>query len=544
MKLLSPLFIFCALALAGGQSPATAVDASPTQPEIGPEIGPEIDRLVRDLIDTYQTPGVAVALVQGGQVIHAKGYGLRHKGLEASVDTSTYFRVASVSKAFTVAALAVLADEGKLDWDDRVVEFLPDFQMSDPWVTREFTIRDLLTHRSGLGPGAGDLMLWPAPTGFSRQEIVHNLRHLRPVSSFRSEYAYDNLLYIVAGELIETITGVSWEAYVQERLLKPLGNNCYTETPSSVSNVAMPHQMLDDTVVTVPRNAVHGPSPVYAAAGGISCNIKGLADWMRTWLAGGTTPSGVTLFSLEQRKEMWEGVTLMSPTSFERNFFGSHFKTYALAWRKLDVMGQEFISHTGSLSGARAWVGFLPDMEIGIAILDNGNNSKVRNILMTALLSRFAGKPGGNWIDRLEDWYETKRQERAALKAEAMPEAEGPGTEGDGTVFLPLAAYAGTYKDSWFGHVDITLDGDTLRFASRKSPQMIGSLEPFSGHRFIVRWDNRKLEADAWVKFGDDFTGQITGMQMKAVSDETDSSFDFEDLGFVRQDPQAPPATN
>ncbi len=534
MKLPLFAYIFCALALTGHLSAAKAADTRPLEAKVGPEIGPEIDTLVRDLIDTYQTPGVAVALVHGDRVVHVKGYGLRHKGQEASVDTSTYFRVASVSKAFTVAALATLVDEGKIDWDDRVVEFLPDFQMSDPWVTREFTIRDLLTHRSGLGPGAGDLMLWPSPTGFSRQEIIHNLRHLKPVSSFRSAYAYDNLLYIVAGELIETVTGASWETYVQNRLLQPLGSNCYTETPASVSNVAMPHQMLDDKVVTVPRNAVHGPSPAYAAAGGISCNINGLADWMRTWLAGGKTPSGATLFSAAQRDEMWKGVTLMSPTSYEQDFFGSHFKTYALAWRKLDVMGHEFISHTGSLSGARAWVGFLPDMDIGIAILDNGNTSKVRNTLMTALLSRFAGKPGDNWINRLEAWYEAKQQESAASKAEAMQDADG-----DGTVFLPLAAYAGTYKDSWFGHVDITLEGDTLRFTSRKSPQMVGRLEPFSGHRFIVRWDNRKLEADAWAKFEDDFTGEITGMQMKAVSDDTDSSFDFEDLGFVRQDQPA-----
>ena len=262
-------------------SQATA-NAAPVEP-----LGQEIDTLVEHLMATYETPGIAVAVVRRASVIHAKGYGKRVFDQNEAVDTNTYFRVASVSKAFTAAAIATLVDDGILDWDDKVLSYLPEFQMADPWVTREFTIRDLLTHRSGLGPGAGDLMLWPAPAGFSRDEIIRNMRHLKPVSSFRSAYAYDNLLYIVAGEVVAKVTGQSWEDYVQTRLMEPLGNKCYTQVPASLKNVAMPHQMLEGRLTTVPRNAIHGPSPVYAAAGGISCNITGLAHWMQTWLSGG-----------------------------------------------------------------------------------------------------------------------------------------------------------------------------------------------------------------------------------------------------------------
>ena len=224
---------------------------------------------------------------------------------------------------------------------------------------------------------------------------------------------------------------------------------------------------------------------------------------------------------------MWEGVTLMTPTSFERAFLGAHFKTCALAWRKLDALGYEFISHTGSLSGARAWVGLVPELDLGIAILDNGNNSKVRTALMTALLHRFAETSSQDWVNRLEAWHEAKVQKRLANSVRDQP-------EGSGAVFLPLENYAGVYKDNWFGHVDITVAGDGLRFTSRKSRHLAGTLEPFSGHTFVVRWDNRKLEADAWVKFEDNFGGAIIGIRIQAVSETTDSSFDFQDLSLVR----------
>lgn len=514
---INSLFFLIAFAL----SPAgSAADKTSITDEAG--------RLARHLIDTYQTPGIAIAIVKGSNILHAEGYGQRSVEKAGAINKHTYFRVASVSKAFTAASLATLVDEGKLDWDDPVIKHLPDFQMADPWVTREFTIRDLLTHRSGLGPGAGDLMLWPAPTKFTRQQIVHNLRYLKPVSSFRSEYAYDNLLYIVAGEVVAKITGESWETYVQKRLMKPLGDTCYAAAEPTLKNVATPHQLVEGQLETVPRNAVTAPSPVYAAAGGVSCNIVGLADWMRTWIAGGRAPSGHRLFSEAQRDEMWRGVTLMNPSRYEREIFGSHFKSYSLAWRKTDAMGYQLISHTGSLSGARAWVAIVPELKLGIAVIDNGSNSKVRNILMPALLAKLTGQDERDWAAHIEAWYQ-KVQQRHEAEKPALP-------EGTGSVLLSLKDYAGAYEDNWFGQVDITLKSGALQFASQKSPKMIGTLEPHSGHTFIVRWHDRSFEADAWVKFESDFAGSISGIQMKAISDDADSSFDFHDLHFRRLD--------
>ncbi|MEX0297563.1 MAG: serine hydrolase [Kordiimonas sp.] len=502
----------------------TVLSASATEEA---PLSAQIDQLAHELIETYRTPGLAIAVVKDGAVVHATGYGKRTFNEPDTVNTETFFRVASVTKAFTAALIATLVDDGKLNWDDKVIDYLPNFQMADPWVTREFTIRDLFTHRSGLGPGAGDLMLWPAPAGFSRDEIIHNLRFLKPVSSFRSEYAYDNLLYIVAGEIAAKVSGTSWENSMQQRVLSRLDNNCYSEAPKTLRNVATPHQITEGKLETVPRNAVTVESPVYAAAGGISCNISGLADWMLTWLAGGSSASGQKIFSEEQRDEMWRGVTLMQPSRFERDLMNTNFKSYALGWRKIDAMGHMFISHTGSLSGARAWVGMIPELNIGIAILDNGNNSRVRNILMTALLAKLTGQPDRDWATYIANWYD--QQQQSTQTPEEIEE------EGKASVFLPLEHYAGAYKDNWFGWVDIKLNNGQLRFISRKSKHMKGTLVPSHGNSFIVQWDNRSFEADAWAKFDDDFDGKIIGMRMKAVSDEADSSFDFQDLDFAKQ---------
>src|SRR5450432_1287463 len=237
--------LVCVLGLAVASSSWAATAAAPVLP---PGAQPkDIDRLAERILQKFAVPGMAVAIVKDGKVLFAKGYGVREAGKPDKVDADTLFGIGSNTKAFTVAALAMLVDEGKLNWDDKVIDRLPSFRLSDPYVTRELTIRDLLTHRSGLGLGSGDLMLFP-PSDFTRAEIIHNLRYFPPASSFRSKFAYDNLLYIVAGELAPAITGVSWETFVQTRILDRLGTGC-AATVSLVSGgrgMAMPHVMVGD----------------------------------------------------------------------------------------------------------------------------------------------------------------------------------------------------------------------------------------------------------------------------------------------------------
>ena len=224
---------------------ATLLGACATQPSLSVR---EFDNLVAAAMREFSVPGVAVGVVKDGSVVHAAGYGVRELGVDGPVDTETLFRIASTSKAFTAASLAMLVDAGTLGWDDKVVDHIPGFALYDPWVTKEFTVTDLLTHRSGLVSGAGDLMLWPKPNEFTREDIIHGLRYFRAETGFRTEYAYDNLLYIVAGELVPAVTGIAWEDFVDERILKRIGaDHCFAGRipPSAMQNVAAPHAIID-----------------------------------------------------------------------------------------------------------------------------------------------------------------------------------------------------------------------------------------------------------------------------------------------------------
>src|SRR5258705_10800243 len=179
---------------------------------------PDLDAFTARVLKEFEVPGLAIAIVKDGKVVLAKGYGVRKLGEPAQVDENTLFGIASNTKAFTAALLAMLVAEGKISWDDPVIKHLPGFQLYDPYVTREMTIRDLLTHRSGLGLGAGDLLWWP-PTDYSREEIIRRFRYVKPATSFRNRYAYDNVLYMLAAQDVAAVSGKSWAALSKKSLL-------------------------------------------------------------------------------------------------------------------------------------------------------------------------------------------------------------------------------------------------------------------------------------------------------------------------------------
>lgn len=495
----------------------------------------EIKAIAEDALKTFRTPGLAVAVVKDGQTVFVGGFGERDISRHKPLDGNTLFRIASTTKAFTTAALAILVDEGKLDWDDKVIDILPEFRMYDPWVTSEFTIRDLLTHRSGLGRGAGDLMLWPEPSGFSRAEIIHNLRYLKPTSSFRSRYAYDNLLYIVAGEVVARASGMSWENFVQTRILNPLGMQCFAGkiSKSRLYNTAIPYGVIEDKVEPIPRNAVTGRITASQPAGGLVCNAKGMSVWLQTQLGGGLGPNGVRIFSRKQAREMWKPQTILHVGLTERKYDKTHFKQYALGWRERDMHGYQVISHTGTLSGFQAYVAMVPELDLGIVVLNNGSNYGVRKSVMQSLLKAYMGQPRQDWVDIYH-----QAQLNAAAHRKSGTDKES--WHGSGKVLRPLSAYQGHYKDNWFGQVDIIKSGKGLRFISKKSVNLKGDLVPFEGDTFIARWDNRGFGADAYVRFRSDFKDNITDFDMRLVDPDADFSFDFQDLDFTRKPSKLP----
>ena len=489
----------------------------------------EISNTVHRALDAFKTPGMSVSVVKDGKVVFAGGFGVRDMDSKARVDADTLFRIASTSKAFTAAALAILVDEGKLDWDQKVITVLPNFRMMDPWVTREFTVRDLLVHRSGLGIGAGDLMLWPEPSGFTRDEIIYNLRYLKSTSSFRSRYAYDNLLYIVAGDVVTKASGIPYEQFVQTRIMDKLDMDCFGGAIAArdLGNVAIPYGFIEDRIQAIPRNKVTGKITASHPAGGLACNADGMGEWMIAQLGGGVGANGKRIFSEKQRDEMWKGQTILSVSKSERTNDNTHFKTYALGWRKEDMHGYEVVSHTGTLSGFQAYVVLVPELDLGITVLNNGSNYGARTSVALSILKPYLGQPKTDWVS----YYKGLQDKAASAPKTAETDYESGGT---GTVVRPLSSYAGSYKDPWFGIVDIKMRDNVLRFTARKSVNLSGTLEPFKDNTFIVRWDNRGFNADAFAKFEAGPSGTITALKMTRVDPAADWSFDFQDLGFER----------
>lgn len=490
----------------------------------------EIDQLVTRAMETFKVPGIAVGIIKDGKVIHAKGYGIREVGKKGRIDEQTLFSIASTGKSFTAAALALLVDDGKITWEDKVINHIPAFQLYDPWVTREFTIKDLLIHNSGLGKGAGDLMFWPT-SGFSRQEIIENLRHLKPVSSFRSEYAYDNLLYVVAGEIIAAVSGLSFEDFVDQRILQPLNmEHCATNRSrlKGHKNIAVPHMIMDGKLQTVSRLSKVFEPAVTAAAGGMQCSIQSILKWHDMHLNKGRLPGGEALLSEKQQTNIMTPQTIMAISPNRKEWFGTNFSAYGLGWRISDMHGFKVEQHAGGLLGMLSLNAMVPELGLGVAIYTNQQAGSARPAIMYQILEAYLTDQKTDWISRLDELKKKRIAEAAKLIPDMTTDSYVPAGSID--------RYAGVYSDPWFGNVEISHSQEGLYFKSVRSARLKGKMTPYKADIFIVRWEDRTLEADAYVKFSIDYDGKPEGITMKAVSPLTDFSFNFHDLDFKRNE--------
>jgi len=486
-----------------------------------------IDQSIQRAMEVFNVPGMAVSVVHGGELYYSNGQGKVETGKKKPVDDRTLFQIASVSKAFTAATLAILVDEEKLAWDDPVIDYIPEFQMHDAWVTREFTIRDLLTHRSGLPIGAGDLLLFPQ-TNTTRNEVIRAMRHLKPDSSFRSSYAYDNLLYIIAGEVVAAVAGTSFEDFLEQQLLFPLGMKDCSATLERTRRRAVkatPHVFIDGEFQITSSLA----SPLSAAAGGINCSAQSMALWMSFILNKGLTSDGKQLISESQVDELLKPVTITAPRPYFVDHAGSFLSAYALGWSVSTFYGQPMYSHGGGLWGMTSYIVLLPKQELAIFASNNqmsGAPLAVVNDLLDQFLSDTAPESGQDWISLISDVADGKKQDASDAVAEAESERAV-----DSKPSLPLDAYIGTYKDPWYGNIQVSLtEDDHLWFSSERSETLYGPMEHFQYDTFIARWSDRKLNADAYVSFYLTPEGEVERIRMKAVSPATDFSFDFHDL--------------
>ena len=491
----------------------------------------QIDALAERARLTFQVPGMAVAVVKDDQVVHARGYGVRSLRSGLKVDEHTLFGIASNTKAYTAAALAMLVDEGRLHWNDRVIDHLPAFRLYSPWVTEEFTIVDLLTHRSGLGLGAGDLMFFPDGSDFTRADVIHTLRHFKAVSSFRSKYDYDNNLYIVAGEIVAQASGLSFEDFIEQRILRPLGMNDSAASRSRLkagANVVDPHAPVEGRMTALDAEL----GEVANAAGGIYSSVSDLTRWVRAQLNAGVYARDPErrLFSAAAQTMMWSPQTII-PLPAGPNPYNTHFQAYGLGWGLADVSGHQQVSHSGGLTGMVTLVTLLPELKLGIVVLTNQQSGPAMRAVTNTIKDAYLGLPA---VDRV-----TELQQRAA---EAATKADKVTAEVWGEVgrkdrpppALAASALAGTYRDSWFGDVVISMADGRLQFAAKRSPKLVGEMFPYRGTTYAVKWRDRSLDADAFATFQLDSEGRPAGLSMKAISPLTDFSFDFHDLDLRR----------
>jgi len=497
---------------------------SPPVPVRASGIPARFDADVSRALQLFHVPGAAVAIVKNGKVLLVKGYGVRTVGQRPPVDPHTLFQIASNTKAFTTACLAMLTDSGVLDWDDRVTRHLAGFELADPWVTREFTVRDLVTHRSGLGLGAGDL-LW-LHADYSRAEIIRRLRAAPVVTSFRSAYAYDNVLYAAAGEIIPAITAKSWGEFVQSRILDPLGMR---ETRVSVADLrpqdplATPHALLGRDLGIVPLDTVDNIAP----AGAIISNVTDLAKWLLVQLDSGRA-NGRTLWRPADAREMWSPQTILPITDPDPLLapLRPNFAAYGLGWRLRDYRGRKIVWHGGGLAGMTSRTTLVPDERLGIVILTNGE-SDLPDALTYELLDGFLGAPRVDWVKAFATVADQDRaQADSAVRAaqRSRDSTSGPS--------LTLASYTGRYVDALYGDATITVEKSRLVLRFTHSPAFTGELEHWQYDTFRTHWRTPNL-AEAYVTFHLNPDGTVAEFVMAPVSPLADFSYDYQDLRFV-----------
>jgi CubicO group peptidase (beta-lactamase class C family) len=497
------------------------------EPAAGPT-AEAIDAAVRATIERYQLPGIAVGVIDRGKVVYARGHGETVAGTGDPVTTKTLFKIASNSKAMTAAVLARLVQQGKLRWDDPVVKHLPEFAMHDPWVTAHMTVSDLLVHNSGLPEGGGDLMLWPEPNLFTRDDIVRGLKHIKPAYGFRSGYAYDNLLYVVAGQVAAAAGGDSYEALVRRELLAPLAlDGCRVGEFSlaDAGSVAQPHMREGERNIPMRRDGASVPAIASAAAGGIRCTLDDMLAWAGNWLA--PTPAQKAWLGDAQRAELWKARTPMPISAQRKRWDNTHYYAYAYGFRVADADGAWTVSHTGTLGGMYSMMMLLPDRQSGFVLMINGEGGNARTVLGQVLLDMFTDPANSLGVAGYAEELAKPAANTATANKPALPDV----TARKPVTATQLREWLGTWRDPWFGDVRLCAAGDGVGWRSLKSPKMHGKVSELGG-RYLLRWDDVAVDENAWLDFSS--AGDARQLRMAKLNPDGDFSSDYEHLAFTR----------
>ena len=432
-----------------------------------------LDTYIAQAMADWEIPGFAIAVVRNDSVIYARGFGVRELGAAGAVDEHTLFAIASTTKAMTVAALGMMVDERKLRWDDAVSQHMPGFQVSDPFITRELTVRDLLTHRSGL---ARNDNLWIAAP-FSREEVLRRARHLPVTNSFRSSYGYNNIMYIAAGEVVAAVSGLSWDEFLEQRLFRPLGMTRTTTRTAVVEtrgNVAASHTRVSGRVQPVQRRNYDN----IGGAGAVFSSVHDMAQWLRLHLNGGTY-AGARLLSEAVLREMYTPQTVMrSDTTAERMFPHTHFRAYGLGWFLQDYHGKKLVHHSGSINWTRTQIMMVPSERIGVVAIANYGGSNLQLAVAYRVIDALLGLPPTDWS---AEYLALSRRGQSA-----EPTDPNRGRTLNTVPSLGLGDYAGRYTNELYG--DIELTHEEGRLVLKYAPDYTADLEHWHHDTFRARW--------------------------------------------------------
>ena len=498
---------------------------------INAQIGEKkLDKLVEETLKTFDVPGISVGILKDGKIVYAKGHGVRSLTNKKDMNENTLVGIASNSKGFTCFALAMMVDAGKLNWDDKVRKHIPEFQLYDAWVTEQFTVRDLLTHRSGMGLGAGDLMFFPEGNDFKVADVINNVKYLKPESSFRSEFAYNNNMFIIAGEVLKRVSGLSWEEFIETRILKPVGMKNSKASYNRVTNrtnIIDAHTRAEGKVIQIPHDWSETANP----AGGIISNINDMLTWAKFLMNDAVTENGKRLVSEATFHELWQ---LQTPLKVRKNdTYNSNFRGYGLGWFLKDLKGgYKQVYHTGGLLGTVTQFTMIPDLDLAIVVLTNQMNGSAFTTITNTIKDTYLGYENRNWLEKLGTNNTKYLKYNDDLKAEIFSKSEIAKTNKS----LPKPnQIVGTYKDNWFGNIIISNDGNSYTIKCERSSKLIGQLLPYNQTTFVAKWNNRSFDADVFVQFSFDEKGNATGATMKPIAPITDFSFDFGDLKLKKQ---------
>jgi len=482
----------------------------------------ELDKYFENARIDWDVPGLAIGIIYKDSVYLLKGYGVRETGTSKRVNKNTLFAVASNTKSFTATAIGMLVDEGKLNWEDKVTDYLPWFRLYDPCVTANMTIRDLLCHRSGLATFSGDL-IWYGST-YTRDEVIKRASGLKPTIGFRAGFGYSNIMYLTAGQVVAKVSGMSWDEFVSLRILKPLGmlnTNTSVKSLDLKGNTALPHNDAEGKVIAISYLNWDNIGP----AGSLNSSASDMLKWINLQLHKGKY-GDKQLISEKSLREMWSPQTIQKVSSFsERIFPSTHFKSYGMGWSLMDYHGFKVISHSGGYDGMISFTGFVPESQLGFVILTN-KNSSLYFPLSYKILDSFLSSDTTDWSRIFLDFDKKGKEDQLREEKEDL-EARISGT----SPTLPLTAYAGTYRSSVYGDVQVIVQDSILKMSFVQTPIFHSPLEHWQYNTFRLKFPDVPSLPHGKAAFILNLNSEIE----KLLIDVPNPDFDFTEFEFVRQ---------